>query len=373
MVRFRFLAEITCAAAVAAGACHADPISIVQSLALSGPLSSYGEAKRAGAAAYIDQVNRQGGVNGRLIKVTVMDDGYDPKRTVANLKSMVSEQRPSAILGLFGVPTIAAALPIIEELRIPTVGLTTGSIALRVPSKRYIFPVRASYADEATSLMRHLKLLNLTAVTLIQQDNAFGSLVRDAFVSAAQQNGIKVSQVMLRADASDAVTVTKTALAQGGDAVFLSMLSGAAIPTIRSIRSQAKSAIPLYAISATDASILIRDLGVLAAGLIVSQVVPAQDSSKYRISMDYTKSLAANAGGAPSFYGLEAFIEAKILVEALKLAGDAVGDPEAVTRALERLVDYDVGGLNIRFSKDAHQGASFVDLMMIGSKGTVIR
>ena len=84
----------------------ADPIIVGRSLPLSGPLKSYGEAKRDGADAYIRKVNAAGGIGGRAIELVTLDDNYQPQRTVDNLKQLAKERQPTAFLGLFGVPTI---------------------------------------------------------------------------------------------------------------------------------------------------------------------------------------------------------------------------------------------------------------------------
>jgi branched-chain amino acid transport system substrate-binding protein len=49
---------------------------------LSGPLAGYGKAVRNGMLLRIDEVNEQGGVNGRKLKLITEDSGYDPKRAV---------------------------------------------------------------------------------------------------------------------------------------------------------------------------------------------------------------------------------------------------------------------------------------------------
>src|ERR1035437_1634647 len=57
------------------------PIKLAQSTALSGPLGDLGQALHQGAKACFDATNANGGVNGRLIELTVADDGYDVKRS----------------------------------------------------------------------------------------------------------------------------------------------------------------------------------------------------------------------------------------------------------------------------------------------------
>jgi branched-chain amino acid transport system substrate-binding protein len=115
----------------------AEPIVVGRSLALSGPLKGYGEAKRDGGDAYVAKINAAGGVGGRSIELVTLDDAYAPTTTVANLKQLAAERKPTAFLGLFGVPTVAAALPVLLDLKIPAVGLTSGTDALRKPLNRY--------------------------------------------------------------------------------------------------------------------------------------------------------------------------------------------------------------------------------------------
>ena len=56
-------------------------ITIGQTMPYSGPLSAFGTIGRA-EAAYFDMINREGGVNGRKIRLISRDDGYSPPRTI---------------------------------------------------------------------------------------------------------------------------------------------------------------------------------------------------------------------------------------------------------------------------------------------------
>src|SRR5476651_2228527 len=55
-------------------------IVIGQSAAFSGPASELGTEMRSGALAYFEYINKQGGVHGRRIELTAIDDGYEPER-----------------------------------------------------------------------------------------------------------------------------------------------------------------------------------------------------------------------------------------------------------------------------------------------------
>jgi branched-chain amino acid transport system substrate-binding protein len=352
----------------------ADPINVGRSLALTGPLAAYGEAKRDGGDAYIESVNKAGGINGRKIVLTTIDDAYDPKKTVANIRELAATKRPAAFLGLFGVPTVAAAMPVIEELRIPTVGLTSGSPMLRAPHKRYIFPVRASYADEAAFIAKHMKTMSLNSIAIIRQDNPFGELVRDTMLKAALENGIAVViDTKIAANGSDAASAVAAAQASKPEAIFLAMLSNAAIPTMRAIKASKASNLSLYAFSPVDASLLTKELGSEAGGLGITQVVPMPTSNQTRIATEYASALRALGRGEPSFYGLEAFIEAKVLVAAMRRAGNKASDPAALTSALEAQAEMEMGGYSVHYANGNHRGGKFLELTLISSRGTMVR
>ena len=349
----------------------AGPIVVGRSLALSGPLQSYGEAKRDGGDAYIAKVNAAGGVNGATIELVTLDDAYAPARTVENLKKIAAEHKPAAYLGLFGVPTIAAALPVLLELKIPAVGLTSGTDALRKPLNRYAFPVRASYADEARKLVSHVKIMSVTKLSVIYSDNPFGQSVKDALLTALKEAGLTANAIKIDPAAKDAAASARLAVADQPQAIFLTMLSQAAVPVLTELTKTSFHG-ALYTFSPVDTSTVTKQLGTKAHGLAISQVVPIPSGMRVRVVAEYLEALKALGRGTPSFYGLEAFIEAKVLVEGLKRAGPAP-TPASLVKALETMHDFDLGGYYVSYKPEAHTGSLFVEIDVINSAGVVTR
>ena len=358
--------QMASAPALAAGS-----IVVGRSLALSGPLQSYGEAKRDGGDAYIAKVNAAGGVNGATIELVTLDDAYAPARTVENLKKIAAQHKPAAYLGLFGVPTIAAALPVLLELKIPAVGLTSGTDALRKPLNRYAFPVRASYADEARKLVSHVKIMSVTKLSVIYSDNPFGQSVKDALLTALKEAGLTANAIKVDPAAKDAAASARLAVADQPQAIFLTMLSQAAVPVLTELTKTSFHG-ALYTFSPVDTSTVTKQLGTKAHGLAISQVVPIPSGMRVRVVAEYLEALKALGRGTPSFYGLEAFIEAKVLVEGLKRAGPAP-TPASLVKALETMHDFDLGGYYVSYKPEAHTGSLFVEIDVINSAGVVTR
>lgn len=300
-----------------------------------------------------------------------LDDAYTPAKTVENLKRLAADSQPVAYLGLFGVPTVAAALPVLSQLRIPAVGLTSGTDALRTPLNRYVFPVRASYADEARKLVSHVETVRIGRIAVIYSDNPFGQSVKDTLLTTLKGAGLSAEMVKVDPSGFDAEAAARQAIASQPQAVFLTMLSQAAIPVLKALKGSSNHA-ALYTFSPVDTTAVTNQLGERAHGLSISQVVPIPSGVRVKVVTEYVEALKAMGRGAPSFYGLEAFIEAKVLVEGLRRAGPGV-NPAALVSALETMRDLDVGGYFVNYAPDSHAGGKFVDICVINAAGTVVR
>src|SRR5260221_5127512 len=107
---------------------HSDggDILIGQSCQLTGPLAPLSSEIREGAKWYLDEVNRRGGIRGRRIKVIVLDDGYEPKRTAENTRQLVERDGVVALFNFAGTPTTLAVLQTLRQSKVPLVAPFTG-------------------------------------------------------------------------------------------------------------------------------------------------------------------------------------------------------------------------------------------------------
>jgi branched-chain amino acid transport system substrate-binding protein len=361
----------TALAALACPAIAADSIVIGRSLALTGPLKLYGEAKRDGSDAYITKINASGGIAGKTIELVTIDDAYLPTATVANLRKIAAENKPTAFLGIFGVPPSAAALPVLAELQIPAVGLTSGTEAMRKPFNRYAFPVRASYADEARKLVGHAKTIGITKINVIYMDNPFGLSLNSALETAFKDAGLTAKVFKLDVAGKEAASVAAQAIVGEPQAIFIATLAGVGVPLFKELKKASYRG-SLYAFSALDTTVVTKNLGAEAKGLAISQVFPIPRGVRLKIVAEYIEDVKKLGRGEPSFYGLEAYVEAKVLVEGLRRSG-AKPTPTSLVKALETMSDFDVGGYFVKYTPEVHQGSGFVEVDVINSAGEISR
>ena len=348
-----------------------DAIVVGRSLTLSGPLKAYGEAKRDGGDAYIAKINAAGGINGKKIELVTLDDAYLPATIVANLKKLATENQPVAFLGIFGVPTAAAALPVLAELQIPGVGLTSGTEAMRKPFNRYAFPVRASYADEARKLVSHANTIGITRIGIIYLDNPFGAGLNASLSEAAKTGGLTAKAVKMDVAGTTADAIAAEVVKDSPQAVFLATLSAQGAQMYAALKKAGYRG-SVYGFSPLDATVFTKVVGVDAKGLGISQVFPIPSGVRLKVVSEYLNDMKALNRGAPSFYGIEAYVEAKVLVEGLRRAG-AKPTPASLVRSLETMKEYDAGGFFVSYTPELHTGSTFVEITVVNAQGVVTR
>ena len=147
-------------AAAAERGVTASEVKLGASAILTGP--QQGTAYVNGARLYFDAVNAAGGVHGRKISYTVLDDAFDVKRSVENHRKLITEQNVFMVFGNIGTGNTLALLPLLESTNTLAFAPISGAPALRQEVHRHLFHVRPSYSDDARSVVSHLKTLGIT-------------------------------------------------------------------------------------------------------------------------------------------------------------------------------------------------------------------
>src|SRR6202043_299453 len=164
---------------------------IGMSNAETGRIALLGIEIRQGCEAYFTRVNKEGGIAGRRLILVDYDDRYEPVETVSNTERLIDRDKVFALLNFLGTPTCRAILPMVNEANIVLVGPISGAAILRQPMQRLIFNTRASYGEEAETLVAHLVSdLGCKRIALFRQDDSFGDAGRIAVNEALRRRGL---------------------------------------------------------------------------------------------------------------------------------------------------------------------------------------
>jgi len=125
---------------------------------LTGPAApGYSEIAPA-ANAYFQYVNSRGGIYGRKIKYTYLDDGYDPAKTVSDVHQLVPQDNVYPIFNRLGTPTHLAAVSFLNSSKVPDVFVASGCDCWNNPSKYpQTFGWQLDYVREGKILGAYIK------------------------------------------------------------------------------------------------------------------------------------------------------------------------------------------------------------------------
>lgn len=352
---------------------QAPRIVLGQSAAFSGPAAQLGIQMNKGAKVFFDQLNASGGINGQTVELRTLDDGYEPERCKANTEKLIKED-VFALLGYVGTPTCVAALPLVNDAKIPFFGPFTGAEVLRDPFSKWVFHLRASYYDETGLIVKQLTSLGLKKIAVFYQDDAYGKAGLEGVKRALKPLGLEpVALGTVQRNTIDVAKSVADIVAKQPDAVVQISAYKSCAAFIRAARKAGFGG-TFYNVSFVGTKALADELQKDARGVVVSQVMPFPYASVSPISGEYLAAGKAALGDKfePNYSSMEGYVAARTVAEGLRRAGNAPG-ADALIGAMESLRDFNLGGFFVDFSPTDHTGSKFVDLTILTADGHVRR
>jgi branched-chain amino acid transport system substrate-binding protein len=366
----------------------AKEIRIGMSAAFRGTAAGLGTEFYRGAQAYYDEVNARGGVYGRMLTVIGLDDRYEPLPCVKNTIQLLEKETVFFLSNYVGTPTLTRALPVIKryaEQQVVLVGNFTGAQPQReAPYVEHVFNIRASYRQEMGALVERFWALGARTFGVYSQADAYGRSGTDGVSRALAQRGARIAAettYQRGAAFSDDMAPAVNALRRAGvDAVLCTGAYQGCGAFVRSARDLGWN-VPISNVSFVGSDAMLKMLVAhgKAAGrdytraLVNSQVVPSYDDAALPSVAEYRALMERHNPAVPaglkdekytvqpfSFISLEGYINAKVVVEALRRAGP---NPTRVgfRHSLESLRNFDLGiGAPLTFGPERHQGLDSV-------------
>ncbi len=379
---FHWISSLPRALLLATGLCYggtvhaevgvgAGEIVIGQTLTLQGGKNAYGVAAAQGMKLYFDLTNAAGGVHGRKIVQRVLDDDNKAPQAEANARRLVAEGAFILFGAIDGGPS-TAVMKVAAETGTPFFGPLAGPPILRRPLQPMVFPVRAEHRDEFRALMAWGKNTGLSTVGFLHADTDVGRQHLANVQLAAKDLGVGVTLgIPFKGEPSDAqVADWVKGIAEQKPAMFMNHGSAALYQRLITAAKAAGLKTVFMGVNSGSSQIA-RGLGPLAQGMVFSQVVPSPWERKREIAREYQDAMRQLPGTVElSYGGLEGFITAKALVQALRANGR-----ELTRTSLVKVLEsskFDLGGVTARYGPDDHEGSRFVDLSMVARDGRFI-
>jgi branched-chain amino acid transport system substrate-binding protein len=205
---------------------------------LSGPLAGFGKQARSGMQLAVAEINEQGGINGRKLKLLVEDDGYDPKKSVLAAQKLVNQDKIFIMAGHIGTAQNMAAMPVQFEKNVVNFFPITAAREMYEPLDRLKYSFAATYFDQMRiTLPSLIKEKGAKKVCTMYQDDDFGlEVFRGAEAGLKAMNMEFTEKTTYKRGATDFSSQISKLQASGCDMVVLGTIIRETIGAIGTAR-----------------------------------------------------------------------------------------------------------------------------------------
>ncbi len=205
---------------------------------LSGPIAAYGKQARNGLQMRADEVNEQGGVNGRKVKLIAEDHGYDPRRALLAGQKLITQDKVFAILVHIGTAQNNALMPFQFERGVINFFPLTGAREMFEPFHKLKFAFSPPYFDQIRTMVPSLvKQKGFKKVCVIYQDDDFGlEVLRGAEAGLKSANMTLAERASFKRGATDFSSQVAKLKAADCDLIVMGTIIRETIGTIAEAR-----------------------------------------------------------------------------------------------------------------------------------------
>ena len=317
-------------------------IKLGQSTPLSGPASAFGAGAGRAVIGYFEMLNAQGGIGGRKITFTQLDNAYSAPKAVEQSRKLVEDVGILAEVGTIGTVPNVAIQKYLNSKQVPQLLITAGGRRFADPKNfPWTVPLYPDFETEGRVIARYILQTRPGArIGMLYQNDDFG---RDYLKGLRSGLGAKASQIIAEASYELADPTIDSQIVQlkaaGIDILIEQSSAKAAAQSIRKVRELNWS--PLHIIGGSTASVetVLKPAGLEASkGLVTTQFLkqpgdPAwADDTEMKGYKDFLKKYAPSAN--PDDYSvLVAYMNVNAVTAVLRKCGDQLTRENLIRQA----------------------------------------
>ena len=161
---------------------------------LTGSQSAYASIAR-GAKAYFDYVDAHGGVNGRRIDYTILDDVSDPSQSAQLTRRLVEKDGVFAVFNTYGTDQNLAIRDYLNQRKVPQLFAASGASALGSEATQFPYTIglRPTFTAEGWVLGQYLaRTQGAARVGVLYESSGYGQELLSGLRRGAQRSKVKL-------------------------------------------------------------------------------------------------------------------------------------------------------------------------------------
>jgi ABC-type branched-subunit amino acid transport system substrate-binding protein len=334
-------------------------VRLGQIVPLSGGLANVGKEINDVTLAAIAKHNAQSKLK---IELLTEDDGNQPERSAAAVAAL--SNRAIGFVSCFGTVSCLAQMKATQDLNLPLIGPIAGAAPLRDKQAKHVFAVRASAADELNRLVKFAQIVGFNQLAVAVQDDGFGQAYQKALAVALEGSGIQIKEVVFKPQTPNYDAIGKALQKSPTNATLLLANASHSVGILKSMNKQGTYPFILNLPGQAN-SLFANGMKQHKGGVAFATVTHSPWDTKLQIQRDYHDAMAAANISNYSYLGFEAYMNARLAIEAI------VQSRQASASAL--LGTLDVGKFSISgwtWRKADPLTSRFTDLATLSKDGT---
>lgn len=315
-------------------------------VALTGSYASLGEAERDSTAAFAEKINAEGGINGKKLKLTVVDTRSIESEAVNGLRKLANEG-VLAVIGPSGTSEAIAIKPVTASLKLPAIGMASGTAIVEpVDEARWMFKNFPDITRSSRAMLSFAKGLGAEKVAVLAPNNAYGQQNAEAVPQLASEYGLTVVGSELHdPNATDFVPQLTRLKNANPDAVIVYGVVPATAIIAQNAKQMNFDAEFVYEPGAASPDFIkvgqdaVEGRYVVGTKALVADSIP-QDDPQYQAVQDFVKAY----GKQPTQFAGNGWDAISLIVEAIKKSNPDTSDVAAARQAIRDALENQLGG-----------------------------
>jgi branched-chain amino acid transport system substrate-binding protein len=170
----------------------ADPVKIGATLSLTGKYAELGSMNEKAYRLWERNINQKGGLAGRPVKVTVLDDKSDSEHAKALYRQLITKDKVDLVLGPYSSEITDAVSNVTEEFRYPLLASGASAVSIWDHGRKYVFGVYITADKYPVGFLELLVKSKLTKIAIVSADDVFSKSIEAGTKSWAKRYGLNV-------------------------------------------------------------------------------------------------------------------------------------------------------------------------------------
>ncbi len=342
---------------------------------ISGPVSSFGKYSVEGVQMRIDEINKAGGIHGRMLKIIAEDHQYQVPRAVQAANKLLNKDKIFLMVASLGTPMNNAVFEAQEKKDIPNLFPLSSARSMTDPLHRLKFGALSSYYDQIRAGVKWaINERGKNKICVLYQDNDFGQETYEATVDQLSEMGLELHEKATNKPTDTDLTSQITKLKNAGcEAVAMGTIVKDTILGYTKARQMKWDALFFGQVASFHPVIASQPDGVTDGFYTFAQFDTPSKANCAPEICDWIDTYESTFGNLPNIGSAYGYMYMDITARALEIAGRDL-TTDSFLNALESINDYKIpfGDTVLSWSSEKHLGANVAYLFEV-QNGTFIQ